>query len=250
MANIFQNNINKYLKDAARPAKFEIYMTPPEDISLDISMNSSSTSNAKLKDAELSRAIPYFCYAASFPGITSEAIEYKYKGKTIPIPGVSTPNQTWSATFYNDEKHGIRKFFKNWIERSSPHNYNDSQAKIYNQTGLTIYQYDYELKNKTTGCQLIGVFPTNLGDLEISYENLSQIESFQVEFRYAYFEYFDIEGGLSADAVKDQIKGIANNAVNSVTQGAMNFAEGLMTQWIGTSFSEWSSNKVNELMKL
>lgn len=250
MANIYQNNINKYLKDAGRPSKFEIYMTPPVGISLDISMNSSSTSNAKLTDAELSRAIPYFCYAASFPGITSEPLEFKYKGKAIPIPGISTPNQTWSATFYNDEKHGIRKFFKNWIESISPHNYNDTQAKIYTQTGLTIFQYDYELKNKTTGCQLIGVFPTNLGDLEVSYENLSQVESFQVEFRYAYFEYFDIAAGLSADAVKQQIKGIVNDAVNSVTQGAMNFAEGLMTEWIGMSFSEWSSSKVDELMKL
>lgn len=224
MADIFQNNINKYIKDGARQAKFEVWMQPPQGITLNLSITSDPTSESKLSGGEAQKALTYFCYAGSFPGLTSEVIEFKYLGRTIPIPNTMVPNQTWSATFYNDEKHAIRKMFKDWMESNQTHNYNKTSGSIPDEMPvITIYQYDYELKQKTTGCALYGVFPVTMSDIEITYEGLNQVETFQVEFRFIFFDYFNIEAGLSADGIKDLIKNTVNEVQKSAFEAVKNF---------------------------
>ena len=253
MADIYQNKLNRYLKDGARSAKFDIMINPPSGLSLNISMNGVASSNANLKQSDLSDALTYFCYAGGFPGITSEVIEYKYLGRTIPIPSVATPNQTWSATFYTDEKHGIRKLFIDWIRYYQNHNYDTTAGKKFDQASdsvITIYQYDYDLKQKTKGCALFGAFPTSVSDAEISYENLSQMITFQTEFRYSFFEYFEIDEGLSSiEDVKNTVKNAVNDIVQNTISGVMNFGKSVASSTaaklgITTDPISWLENQV------
>lgn len=251
MADIYQNNLNKYIKDGARSSKFEICITPPKEVKLPISITPDTTSNAELSDTDLSRALIYFCYAGGFPGITSEVAEFKYRGKTIPIPIISNPNQSWSATFYNDENHGIRKMFKDWIDLTYPYGYSETiqPRRLTQESNAIIYQYNYELKRKTTACKLHGIFPVTMSDIEVSFENMNQVESFQVEFRFGYFDYIDISSGLSADEVKAMVKSAVNDTINYAVQGVKNigtgFVEGLTG---GFNFDDWVSNNLKKFV--
>lgn len=165
MADFFQNKINQYLGDISRSAKFHIVIEPPTGLSLEISKPNELNAKNNLTGAEFNNAIQYFCTAGSFPGLTGETIEFKYRGRTIPIPGVSNPNQTWTATFYNDEAHGIRKFFKDWIERTQMWSYKSDDINTertqdsFIGSYIAVYQWDFELKNKTVIYYLYQPFP-------------------------------------------------------------------------------------------
>ena len=217
MADIFQNKLNYYLGDGARPSKFSITIDPPEGLTLDISTGDST--DGGLTGGAAGAALHYFCSATKFPGVTQESIDFKYLGRNIPIPGVTIPNQEWSATFYNDEKHGIRKFFLDWINLYQHWNYADKEEPNKNFTKLptiSLHQYDYELKSPTALYTLVGVFPISMGDIEAQYSELNQIETFEVTFKYSYFKITELEAGLSADSVKQEIKSTVNSIVNSL----------------------------------
>ena len=226
MADLFQNKLNQYVGDVARSAKFAILMNPPQDLKLSISMTNNSQSKADLSGSQANEAIEYFCYAGAFPGITGEAIDFKYFGRNIPIPSIATPNQTWTATFYNDENHGIRQFFKDWIQKSQYANLNSDSLETremgsykdgYN-SWIAVYQYDYNLKNKTTVYALFNPFPVSMSDIEISYENLNQVQSFTVEFRYTHFEIGFIEGN---GASVEDIKSLVSSSIKELAKSAM-----------------------------
>lgn len=236
MADIYQNKLNKYLGDGARSAKFEVLIIPPSGVEL-----------KKYSTNEASSALSYQCYATAFPGMTAESIDYKYLGRNIPVPNVLIPNQGWSATFYNDENHSIRKFFKDWMESYQTNHYGGGETRQLQNLTLSIYQWDYELKNKVLACVLYGIFPVSMSDIEVSFENLSQIQSFQVEFKYAYFDYVDIAAGLSAEGIKDTIKNTVNNAVNSVLKAGQTLASTAADKAMGLLNDKLKS--VNELYK-
>ena len=240
MADLFQNKLNQYVGDVARSAKFSILMNPPQDLKLSISMTNNSSSKADLSGSQANEAIEYFCYAGAFPGITGESIDFKYFGRTIPIPSISNPNQTWTATFYNDENHGIRKFFKDWIQKSQYANLNTDTLESRDMgsysdgfnSWLALYQYDYALKNKTTVYALFNPFPVSMSDVEVSYENLNQVQNFTVEFRYTHFEIGFVEGnGASVEDIKSlvtsSVKELANSAMGALKDFGKNTVKSL-----------------------
>lgn len=224
MADLFQNNINKYLGDVARSAKFSVQFELPPELSLKISLTNNSKTESQLSGTEASRALEYFCYGASFPGMVGETLEFKYLGKTIPIPGNINPAQTFTATFYNDEKHGVRKLFKEWIELYQYwHTNSNETTRVRPKVAsfMAIYQLDYRLKNNVTFYCLYNPFPVSMSDIEVSYESLSQVETFTVEFRFTHFDIGSVKNnGLSQEDVSQLVKSAANDIVkNAVNTG-------------------------------
>lgn len=255
MADLFQNKLNQYVGDVARSAKFSILMNPPQDLKLSISMTNNSKSKADLSGSQANEAIEYFCYAGAFPGITGESIDFKYFGRTIPIPSISTPNQTWTATFYNDENHGIRQFFKDWIQKSQYANLNSDDLETremgsfqdgYN-SWIALYQYDFELKNKTTVYALFNPFPVSMSDIEVSYENLNQVQNFTVEFRYTHFEIGFIEGnGASVQDIKSLVAGAVQDLAKSAMGALKDFGKNtLKSLYSGANEKYGIESKIN-----
>lgn len=254
MADLYQNKINQYLGDVARSAKFAILLNPPKGIELNISLTNNAKSKATLTDSDMNSAIEYFCYAGAFPGITSEPLDFKFHGKTIPIPGVSNPNQTWTATFYNDELHGIRKLFKDWIENaqmwlhqddteygSSTRNSMLNTSNPYDNfvnSYIAIWQYDYKLKNKTAVYALFNAFPVSMSDVEVSYENINQVQTFTVEFRYTHFDMAYVEGQASSAS---DIESLVKNTINTLKDTAINTVKSTLKS-LGSQLYE-SANK-------
>lgn len=218
MADIYQNKLNQYIGDVARPTKFSICIMPPAELKLKANGN-------EYANGAISAPLEYFCSATKFPGATQEAIDFKYFGRNIPVPGITTPTQEWTATFYNDEQHGIRKFFLDWLDVYQHWTYREDKPKadIYKEQlpYLYIYQHDFALKNKTCAYILYGVFPTQIAEMDAQYSELNAVESFEVTFKYSYFDIHEIEKGATAESIKQEIKGAVNEMVNTVIQGIM-----------------------------
>lgn len=173
------NDIRSQLQyGGARPSQFNVLVTNPINPVADIKM-------------------PFLCRAASIPGSTLGIINVSYFGRTIKIPG-DREFSAWTTAVYNDEDFAVRDAIETWSNAingletniasagSAPGNYK-SQATItqYGKDGSELRIY-----------QLNGIWPSEVGQIDLDWDTRDQIETFQVVWQY---DSWSIVGGNTGD---------------------------------------------------
>jgi T4-like virus tail tube protein gp19 len=230
MSDILQNKLYSVLGDGGRPTKFKLNLMPPRQL-----MNKY---NLKFEDLDI------LCHATTLPSLSAQITEYKFKGRTIPLPGIQEYNQTWTCTFYNHENHNLRQLMIDWLLSAQTHNYSENLSSLHkidiDLSMIHLYQVDYEFDKDMVVYTMVNAFPKNISEIELNSESLSQIESFTVEFAYSYFEINKISGvGLTANDIADKIQTgiqkIANNIFKSVSNTIKNKVINPLTDTIANS---------------
>ena len=157
----------------ARPALFQVAVTPPAPIGLDL------TSAQKFLFA---------AQASSIPESTVGSIEVPYFGRKIKIAGDRTFGD-WRVTVMNDEDFGVRAMFEKWSNALNRLVSNTRQAEVdfenykavmnviqYGKDGSVLREYE-----------IIGAFPTTIDAIDLNWDSQNQIESFNVSFAYDYW---------------------------------------------------------------
>ena len=115
------------------------------------------------------------------PASTIAEITIPFRGRQIKVAGDRT-FADWSVTVINDNDFGIRDSFERWMNVVNGHISNVGTLSMADyQVDATIEQLD------RTGAvvktyKMIGVFPTEMGDIQVSYDSNDQIEEFTVNF--------------------------------------------------------------------
>lgn len=128
----------------------------------------------------------FLCKSAQLPSSQIAPIEIAYRGRTINVAGERT-FQPWTVTIYNDVDFGIRNAFETW--QSGIQRYAATEGK----TNPMDYQVDMEVHQlDRNGASLkvykfTDAFPTSIGAIQLDYDAVNQIETFDVEFQYNYF---------------------------------------------------------------
>lgn len=220
MSDVIQNRIFQVIGDGARPAKFKA--------TININQKLLEKYNVQLQDIDV------FCFQAQIPEMRAGNIEYKYKGRNIPVPSVQEFEQTIALQFYNDEKHTLRRLFLDWIESNQVEVYDGHKTEFTKDdlapTSIFLYQLNYELNKETTIYSLWNVFPISVGEIEFNSESLNEKQIFTVTFKYSHFDLNTVKGiGMTADdlqnAVKSTIREITNSVMNDVKTAATKIAE-------------------------
>ena len=125
--------------------------------------------------------------AAQLPGQTITEIPVNFRGRQLFLAGDRT-FETWSTTVINDTDFHIRKQIEAWMN-----NINNLETN----TGLN------DLREYSADCvvtqldrdnrilreyKLKSCWPTILGPVELSYDTVSDIETFDITWRYIDFE--------------------------------------------------------------
>lgn len=147
--------------------------------------------------------------STTLPSVTTNVIEYRYKGKVIPVPIGCNYEQDWECTFLVDDKHDVKTFFEKWIELYT------LKAEDMSYTGKThtpvpipggglfdkntinvkIVQYSFNAEvnpftqneqNVTAEYELYNVFPTSVSQLKFDTED--EIQTITVSFKFSHFE--------------------------------------------------------------
>ncbi len=216
MSSIVQNMLQKSIGDGARSTKFHILFefTNP---------GSAPSANDMVTMAK----------TTSFPGKSHTTIDFKYKGRSIPLRGQTKYTQTWECTFYLTEDHKLKNAFENWIEAlDEKHNYMDvstvagvsatqlmHSAKRNYTTTIVLYQRNFDDDQDTAVYHLHNVFPIEVSPIQYSYEQQGQVQEFTVTFAYSYFTMSVNKGraGNFIDTLVDKWKA----GVTGMVQGAM-----------------------------
>ena len=159
----------KLVGGGARPNLFKVTMAFPSYV----------TANVELAS--------YMCKATSMPASTIAPIAVPFRGRQLQIAGDRTFDP-WSVTIINDTDFNVRNSFEQWMNGINQHKQNTglTQPSSY-MADMIVEQLDKDGTTKKT-YNIRGVFPTNLGAIELSYETGDTIEEFEVEMQVQYWE--------------------------------------------------------------
>ncbi len=219
MSSAIQNLLQKTLGDIARPTKFEAFFRLTDE---------ESTVNP----ADITVQVK----TASFPAKSHTPIDFKFKGRSIPIKGQTKYTQTWECTFHLTENHKLKNAFELWIEAlDQKHNYPTDlngleMLQITHEEGyvssIDIYQKNFDDDYSTAKYSLYNVFPIEVSPIQTNYESVGQTQEFTVTFSYSHFKMEVLKGpkgnfideyvGKIQDAAKSYIDQTLNDLGDSI----------------------------------
>lgn len=124
---------------------------------------------------------------AGLPASVIANIDVPFRGRQLKIAGDRT-FEPWTITVINDAEMRVRNSFETWMNGINEH---------VNNTGLqnpTDYQADMIVEqlgkdgSVTKTYTLRGAYPTNISQIDLSYDTNDAIEEFTVEINYQYWE--------------------------------------------------------------
>jgi hypothetical protein len=146
------------------------------------------------------------CKAAQLPGSTVNQVPVFYFGRELKFSGNRTfPDFT--VTIINDEDFEIRRGFERWMSGLNSHVGNlRTPAFIKGDNG---YQQDgFLVQFGKTGdvikeYRFVGMFPVDLGPIELDWGSNDQIEEYQVTFGYQWWESEDTTDTVGTGGVPE-----------------------------------------------
>ena len=170
---------SRLIGGGARPNLFEVELTTfPDAI-------------AAAWDADTFQCM---CKSAALPASNIAQIDVPFRGRIFKVAGDRTVD-TWTVTVINDENFGLRYAFEAWVEHMArlANNIGATLPAAY-MSNATVYQLgrgkemssqDNSGNNNVVLAQynFIDIFPTNVSQIDLSYDNGDQIEEFTVEFQ-------------------------------------------------------------------
>ena len=129
----------------------------------------------------------FLCKSAQLPASTLANIEVQYRGRPVNFAGERT-FQPWGISVYNDTSFGIRNALEQW---SNGIQALDATTGLVNprdyQVDLSVSQLDRNGAILKT-YKFVDAYPTQVGAIALDYDQGGQIEQFDVEFQYNFWE--------------------------------------------------------------
>ena len=178
---------SKLTGGGARPNLFEVELAFPDSISVDNDVKDKSR---------------FLVKAAALPASNITPIDINFRGRILKIAGDRTFD-TWTITVINDTDFAIRSAFEKWMnvinKLSDATGFNDPAEY---QEDAYVHQLDRDGSTLRT-YKFFDIFPTNISQMDLSYETIDTVEEFTVELQVLYFESIK---GVGANAGGESIR--------------------------------------------
>ena len=129
----------------------------------------------------------FLCTATSTPASTVASVAVPFRGRSLYVAGDRTFEE-WSTTVLNDTDFKIYRAVERWL--NGINNMSDNEG-IANPADYQVDAFiDHLDRNGTTlkSWTFRGLFPTALPGIALAYGTNDTVETFDVTWRYQYFE--------------------------------------------------------------
>ena len=169
-----------------RPNLFEVEIAFPNETAIDNDTKEKSR---------------FLIKAAALPASNITPIDVNFRGRILKIAGDRTFD-TWTVTVLNDVDFSIRSAFEKWMNliNKMEDNTGEQDPAIY-QPDAYVHQLDRDGSTLRT-YKFHDVFPTQVSQIDLSYETTDAIEEFTVEFQVQWWEALK---GIGANAGGEDI---------------------------------------------
>ena len=142
----------------------------------------------------------FLCKSAALPASNVASIDVPFRGRILKVAGDRTFD-VWTVTVINDEDFKLRTSFEQWMNQIS---------KLSNATGATspsaymVDAYVHQLgrgqtkfsnantssttNNPLRSYRLYDIFPTNVSQIDLSYDTSDTIEEYTVDFQVQWWQ--------------------------------------------------------------
>ena len=134
------------------------------------------------------RRTSFLCTASNLPASTLGEIAVPFRGRNIYVSGDRPAPETWTTTFYNDTDFMIRNAMERWQNGINDYANNTGvTAPSDYQTDIFVEQLD---RDDTTLKTYIfrACYPLTVAAIELSSAEATELETFEVTWRYQHFE--------------------------------------------------------------
>ena len=171
MANIddFKANL---IGGGARANQFRVTITPPPGIAIGLDVRRAS----------------FLVTASNLPQSQLGEIAVPFRGRNIYVAGDRPAPEPWTVTFYNDTDFMVRNAMERWHNGINDFANNTGVVNSADfQTDLFVEQLD---RDETILKTYIfrSAFPLTVGQIDLSTAETTEIETFEVTWRYQHFE--------------------------------------------------------------
>ena len=151
---------------------FEVEMAFPESIAIDNDVKDKSR---------------FLVKAAALPASNITPIDVNFRGRILKIAGDRTFD-TWTITILQDVDFSIRSAFEKWMNLiNKMSDATGAQDPAIYQPDAYVHQLDRDGSTLRT-YKFHDVFPTNISQVDLSYETVDAIEEFTVEMQVQWWE--------------------------------------------------------------
>ena len=177
---------SKLAGGGTRPNLFEVEIAFPNETQIDNDTKEKSR---------------FLIKAAALPASNITPIDVNFRGRILKIAGDRTFD-TWTVTVLNDVDLSIRSAFEKWMNliNKMEDNTGEQDPAIY-QPDAYVHQLDRDGSTLRT-YKFHDVFPTQVSQIDLSYETTDAIEEFTVEFQVQWWEALK---GVGANAGGEDI---------------------------------------------
>ena len=163
------------------------------------------------------RAISFLCKSAQIPASSLGTIEVPYRGRRIKLPGDRT-FQDWSITVMSDANMSLRSGFEHWSAMFNSHSGNVSTPNF--MAFMPTWTVTQLLRNGEAlrTYSFVGCYPSEVGAIDLSYENNDSIAEFPVTLNYSWWEAQAggtvSAAGTGSDVISRLLQGMGINIGN------------------------------------
>ena len=171
MANIDDFKVN-LIGGGARANQFRVTITPPPGIAIGLDVRRAS----------------FLVTASNLPASTLGEIAVPFRGRNIYVSGDRPAPDAWSTTFYNDTDFMVRNAMERWQNGINDYANNTGAVNSADyQTDLFVEQLDRDDTILKTYI-FRAAYPLTVAAIELSTAEATEIETFEVTWRYQHFE--------------------------------------------------------------
>lgn len=130
----------------------------------------------------LGKDFKFKCRASKIPGRTIGQVAVAYQNRKINLAG-DLKFETWACTIYNDENQLVRQQMVDWSSlcHASGREITGDKPENYKKIA-TVRHFARDGKTVTSVEQITGIWPTQLGDVELNWETNDAVETFECTF--------------------------------------------------------------------
>jgi hypothetical protein len=170
---------NKLSGGGARPNLFEVRLEFPTGATLPSGKNDY---------------VNFLVKGAALPASNVGPIEVPFRGRILKLAGDRTFD-TWTVTVLNDVDFELRNAFEKWMNLINKH---DDASGFTDPSDYMKLAYVDQLDRDGSVLRTYkfwDVFPTNISQIDLSYESTDAIQEFTVEFQVQWWEAIKGDGG-------------------------------------------------------
>lgn len=136
----------------------------------------------------LGQNFSFKCKAAPIPAGIVDKVPVGYMNRKVNVAGDRTYDD-WTITIYNDDSHSTRQAIVDWqgMAASGGNTIAGSNPADYKKTA-TVRQFHRDGVTVTKEYTITGLWPTNVGEVQMDWDSNNEIETFETTFAIDWWE--------------------------------------------------------------